>query len=770
MTSPLDWSRIEELFHAVRDLSPGEREHVLDTECAQDAALREEIESLVRFHSQETDGLADAVLEAGHAWEQATDTAILGHAVGGWRLARLIETGGMSAVYEARREADGAIGALKRILPGLMGDKSRMRFDRERDALASLDHPHIARLLDGGAAADGTPFIVMEYVEGQPIDAFCTQRGLAVTERLELFRKVCGAVHYAHEALVVHRDIKPSNILVDAAGEPRLLDFGIAKMLEGDDMIAAASSVLTPAYASPEQFERRELGVATDVYSLGVVLCELLTERRPFESPPGAPHALGRMVCLDAPRRPSELVDDEALRNRLTDRLDAIVLRALAKDPAKRHATVMDFATEVGRCIDGEPRPLATEHRVRRRAVTIAVASAATVAGIWLAWRPTRAAPSPRATIELLETQAAAHAERHAYDDAAGQRKRAIDLRVQHGWAAADELARAYVALARDYERGGRWREALDALERAGASAPPEPTLFAALEHARARVAAAACENELARASFARAAQALTGDSLLQLATDHALFLGGTGANREARDMLSAALAAHGSAPARSIARARQVLGVLTWQSPDFAYAGALLERARTTLADAGVPPTDHAYAWLELDLGYVNAFGEDAGDARRSAIRAADELLATDAHAARTAEVRLRTARVLTAPRPTAQALGHAQAARRFYASRLGDEHPLTLEARGLEMASAADIAGTTSLADLARATEAMAAQWIGEPWKAHYQRALYGHALAQHADGEQGGRVLDAAHVGLANELGAQHPVTLRVAKWRP
>ncbi len=317
--------------------------------------------------------------------------------VGPYRLIREIGRGGMGTVFLGARDDDAfhkrvAIKVLKR---GMDTDAIVRRFRNERQILAGLEHPHIAGLLDGGTTPDGLPYFAMEYVEGQSITDYCETHDVDTTARLQLFRKVCEAVHYAHQNLVIHRDIKPGNVLVTADGTPKLLDFGIAKLLnpaaEGHTLAATVPGLqlMTPEYASPEQVRGEPVTTASDVYSLGVLLYELLTGRRPYRLTSRAPSDIARVVCESVPERPSTAVtrsrqlasqDDiltgsdapavqthavatgrladagtQRLRRRLAGDLDTIVLKALSKEPSRRYASADQFSEDVRRHLSGLP-------------------------------------------------------------------------------------------------------------------------------------------------------------------------------------------------------------------------------------------------------------------------------------------------------------------------------------------------------------------------------------------------------------------------------
>jgi len=287
-----------------------------------------------------------------------------------YKILGLVGRGGMGAVYEAVRDDQQFRQqvAVKLIKRGMDTDFIRERFLRERQILASLDHPHIARLLDGGATEDGRPYFVMEFVAGQTIMEFCRRRRLSFDERLRLFRDVCSAVQHAHQKLVVHRDLKPSNILVTEEGTPKLLDFGIAKLLAPDPGEAVtrtetAVRLMTPEYASPEQVRGLRVTTATDVYSLGVVLYELLTDRRPHQFATYSPAEIERAICDTEAPRPSEVAQEQAgatgaptkRARQLAGDLDNIVLMAMRKEPARRYQSVEQFSEDIRRYLTGLP-------------------------------------------------------------------------------------------------------------------------------------------------------------------------------------------------------------------------------------------------------------------------------------------------------------------------------------------------------------------------------------------------------------------------------
>src|SRR5262249_12724120 len=280
------WRRIEELFCAVVKRPASERDNYLTRICDDDEELRLEVLSLLALDTSE-DFIRDPIKSAVDALPVHPKDELTGERIGTYRVLRLIGRGGMGDVYEAERDDEQFRRrvAIKIIKRGMDTEFVRDRFLRERRILASLDHPHIARLIDGGMTPDDSPYFVMELVAGEPITAYCRRHQLSVGGKLKLFRKVCSAVQHAHQRLVIHRDLKPSNILIAEDGEPKLLDFGIAKLLSpdssrSDTRTETALRMMTPEYASPEQARGQAVATTTDVYSLGVVLYELLTDRR----------------------------------------------------------------------------------------------------------------------------------------------------------------------------------------------------------------------------------------------------------------------------------------------------------------------------------------------------------------------------------------------------------------------------------------------------------------------------------------------------------
>ena len=365
------WRRIKDVAGRALALAPDARAAFVAAAAGADEELRREVMSLLAAVDTAADLFEAPRLATGQALAVLSDVVdgppLVGSRIGAYRILSEIGRGGMGAAYLAARD-DRAYEkrvAIKLIKRGMDTDAILRRFRHERQILAHLDHPNIVTLMDGGTTTDGLPYFVMEYVDGIPIDRYCDTNRLPIPERLKLFQAVCAAVHHAHERRIVHRDLKPSNILVTNAGMPKLLDFGIAKLVAGGDAAEATllERAMTPQYASPEQVRGDRLTASTDVYSLGALLYVLLTGRAPHTSDGRATAALERAVREDIPPLPSTVVDEAASHNRsqplgelkraLRGNLDAIVMTALAKGPADRYPSAADMAADIARHLDG---------------------------------------------------------------------------------------------------------------------------------------------------------------------------------------------------------------------------------------------------------------------------------------------------------------------------------------------------------------------------------------------------------------------------------
>jgi serine/threonine protein kinase len=444
LITPGDWQRVKEAFHFAVELDPDQRRSFLDEFRSSEPELYRELESLLA-HQQPTaevfDGEALLLSGLGHddriPWE--------GRKIGAYQVVAKIGEGGMGAVFQAIRVDDHYLKnvAIKVVRAACATQPYLQRFRGERQILATLDHPHIAHLLDGGATEDGLPYLVMEYVSGLPIDEYCDQHKLPIQDRLKLFLKVCSAVEYAHQKLIIHRDLKPANILVTPEGQPKLLDFGIAKLLDPElyfqtvDADGTNAWPMTPEYASPEQVRGEQITTASDVYSLGVVLYRLLTGHAPYTLPRTGMGQWARVILETEPERPSTIVErpsetggtqgiakpikpDEiaqargtrvhALRRSLSGDIDTVVLMALRKDPTRRYASVEQLANDIRRTLEGLPisaRPDTITYRVgkyaRRHRVLVTAAALVVISlmgGMFASLRQARIAEEQRAVAE----------------------------------------------------------------------------------------------------------------------------------------------------------------------------------------------------------------------------------------------------------------------------------------------------------------------------------------------------------------------------------
>ncbi|HQR36582.1 MAG TPA: protein kinase [Blastocatellia bacterium] len=393
--TPERWQQVKEIFNAALDRPAGERDALLESACGDDPSLRQQVENLLSSHQHAGDFIeAPAALPFDSLLTDEAVTlqldSMAGRRIGAYKLIREIGRGGMGAVYLAIRVDNqfSQRAAIKLVKRGMDTDFILRRFRNERQILAALNHPNIARLMDGGTTDEGLPYFVMEYIEGLPMHRYCDTHRLTIAERLKMFRQVCDAVAYAHEQKIIHRDIKPGNILVTEDGTAKLLDFGIAKILNPElaadtiDSTLTAMRLMTPEYASPEQARGEAVTDATDQYSLGVLLYELLTGHRPHHIQQRAPHEIARILSEDVPECPSDVVisvreltasDGQRtitltpetvsrarnsspleLRRELEGNLDAIVMQALSKDPRQRYDSVEAFSEDINRHLLGQ--------------------------------------------------------------------------------------------------------------------------------------------------------------------------------------------------------------------------------------------------------------------------------------------------------------------------------------------------------------------------------------------------------------------------------
>ena len=403
--TPERWVQIRRIFEGALERPQQDRANYLRGVCARDDQLRQEVETLLASHDESGDFLNQPAAELPGALLRTSDDLSSAEfprmlRAGPYQLERRIGRGGMGSVWLASRvdhEYQRKV-AIKMVKRGMDSAEILRRFRRERQLLAGLDHPNIARLIDGGSTPDGLPYLVMEYVEGTPIDHYCEQRKSSISERLNLFRSVCAAVQYAHTNLVVHRDIKAGNILVARDGTPKLLDFGIAKLIHTEFEAPAAETrpelrPMTLEYASPEQVRGESITTASNVYSLGVLLYKLLTGKFPYGPGVKSRMAMQQAICEKDPPRPSSVVLSDAggaipqatqiklaqeetrdkarlrLKRKLSGDLDAIILKALRKEPARRYASVEQFSEDIRRYLEGKPvkaRGYAVDYRTRK--------------------------------------------------------------------------------------------------------------------------------------------------------------------------------------------------------------------------------------------------------------------------------------------------------------------------------------------------------------------------------------------------------------------
>jgi serine/threonine protein kinase/tetratricopeptide (TPR) repeat protein len=418
--SPDQLKKARDLVTAALEMGADSREAFLRSETQGDDELFEETLLMVSESETGDDDATLAIAASPRITQQFDEAYLAGkRQIGSYRLIRRLGQGGMGVVYAACLVAEDFQKqvALKLVKPTVASSLILRRFRMERQVLAGLDHPNIARLLDAGSTDEGAPYLVMEFVEGLPIDRYCESKSLTIADRLRLFLTVCDAVQYAHQNLVIHRDIKPSNILVTAEGTPKLLDFGIAKLIRPEDaeavdlkLTATDSRPMSPHYASPEQARGETITTASDVYSLGVLLYELLTGSLPYEFKSRSPAGIEKTICETIPAPPSEAEfkgapePEEKMRRKLRGDLDMILLMAMRKEPSRRYHSVHQFAQDIRHHLDGLPvlaQPDTINYRlskfVRRHRAGVAAASLAiltlvgsTVVSVYFAREATR--------------------------------------------------------------------------------------------------------------------------------------------------------------------------------------------------------------------------------------------------------------------------------------------------------------------------------------------------------------------------------------------
>jgi eukaryotic-like serine/threonine-protein kinase len=441
--TPERWQQVKGLLATALELDDGQRANYLDQVCVDDPSLRSDLERLIAAHKAAATTFLQYPAFAGEFSDAVPEKTLIGRRMGAYQIVAQIGAGGMGEVYRAFRADDQYRKevAIKLLRSGPGSQVLIQRFKNERQVLASLDHPNIARLLDGGATEEGIPYLVMELIEGEPLVEYCDHRKLTIRDRLVLFLQVCSAVQYAHQRLIIHRDLKPNNILVNAEGIPKLLDFGIAKILDPaagvpPNLTISIFQPLTPAYASPEQIKGETITTASDVYSSGVLLYELLTGHRPYRIGGRASHEVAQAVCDFEPERPSSVVFNsekldlggptvditpesvsavregtpEKLSKRLKGDVDNIILMALRKEPQRRYASIEQLGGDIRRHLTNLPVMAAkdtvgyrTSKFIRRHKGGVAATAMVVIAlltGMTIAMHESRIARAERARAE----------------------------------------------------------------------------------------------------------------------------------------------------------------------------------------------------------------------------------------------------------------------------------------------------------------------------------------------------------------------------------
>ncbi len=400
LMTPKDFAEVDRIFQHACDLPEEERGRYLDQACASAPHLRAEVESLLSSMAHAETDVEEIVSSAIDSLEAHPFPNEVGSEVGSFILVREIGRGGMATVYQAIRQGGDFLQsvAVKILRRGMDSTTILNRFRAERQILANLNHPHIAALIDGGTTEDGRPYLVMELIEGESVVQFVHRRNLPVKARLELFRNICAAVEYAHQSQVIHRDIKPGNVLVTPDGVPKLLDFGIAKVLMPEIIPDAPNTetfvrLMTPEYASPEQIRGEPVTTATDIYSLGVLLFEMLTSQRPFQGNRTASE-IEKAVCEETAVHASRIVSDSQIRSQLSGDIDLILAMSMRKEPERRYASVAAFREDISHYLEGQSvsaRPDTFSYRatkwVRRKpfaAASVLLASVFLLGGFFL--------------------------------------------------------------------------------------------------------------------------------------------------------------------------------------------------------------------------------------------------------------------------------------------------------------------------------------------------------------------------------------------------
>ncbi|MDQ1348837.1 MAG: Non-specific serine/threonine protein kinase [Acidobacteriota bacterium] len=805
------WARLKELFFEALELSDAERPAFAARLPAADCDLAPTLQAMLAAHSSGSDGFT---ADIGVAREQALADAERptgrfdpGRRIGGYEIVRLLGEGGMGAVFLARRTDPQfqQLVAIKLVRSALPSAVALARFVGERQTLAQLAHPNIARLLDGGSTEEGLPYLVLEFVEGLPIDRFVDERGLTLEARLDLILAVAAGVEHAHGHLVVHRDLKPGNILVTGDGVPKLLDFGIAKLL-GDDEAEperrTSTRVLTPAWASPEQILGRPITTATDVHALGLLLYRLLAGAHPFERDEGNAIATARAICELEPVKPSLAAVDPALGRCLAGDLDTIVLRALAKEPQRRYPSVTALVDDLRRYRAGLPvlaHPDSPGYRARKfvarhrlvvaagAAVVLALVGGATVAVVQAAearrerdrarvgeeraermnafLRSVLAAPDPvrGGERDLRVADLLAGASRRLESELGGQPAIACDLRAT--------LGETYYNLGRLEEAESELDRALELARGSGRSARST----APIELARAKTLNglgrwSEAESDL-RATLARLDPATESTALRGALLDVlAVALQNQGRKEEAIAVgrEAVALLRNASSERAALASALNNLAIALGNAGELAAAEALhreaVEIARRTYGERH-PSVAEALANLAGVLDIEGKFAE-AEPIYRQALTLQEELLG-ERHFD---FVRTLTsyANLLWLMKRPADALPVARRAQALAAAAHGDDHHLTAYAENilggvlLDLGESAEAERHIRSALEKRRQLLPAGHWLIASAQSNLGAALLGQDRLSEAE-----RELRAAHAALLADRGAEHEKTKLTAE---
>lgn len=633
------WQRIQALFHAAADLSGSEQQAFLKAECGNDPLLQAEVLAMLEEDARQAPLLDRNLAEVAHSALGEADPALPLKEFGPYRVLRLLGEGGMGVVYLAERKDLGTRVAIKVLRDAWLSPARRERFAREQRTLAQLNHPSIARLYDADILPDGTPWFVMEHVEGLRLTDYCRERNCSIDDRLQLFRAVCEAVQYAHGQAVIHRDLKPSNILVKNDGAVRLLDFGIAKQLETFEDPAEQTMtglrLMTPAYAAPEQILGGTVGVHTDVYSLGVILYELLTGRLPFNLSSLTPAEAATLITDGEPAKPSATLERTNSTpvpegaNALPGPaawadLDVLALTAMHRDPLRRYRSAEALIRDIDHYLKGEPleaRPDALSYRMskfvgrNRRALTAAALVFAVVVGLVVFFTVRLAKARTAALDEAARTQRIQRFMMNLFrggDEAAGP---ADDLKVvtllDRGVQEARALDREPAVQAELYQTLGSMYEKLGKFDRA------DSMLQAALDERKSVFGANS--SELARSEV----------SLALLRADQAQY---DEAQRLAEDGLAVA---RRTLPPNDpgIARATFVVGKVLEDRGRYDQAIRVLDDAVRLQSGSGVEQADLAASLSELANSHFYVGHYDISEALNRRVLAINSKLYGDRH-----------------------------------------------------------------------------------------------------------------------------------------